>query len=316
MSLIQNNKNSNKRRELLKETYNIFLIGKQGLLGKALVECLSKNNNFEIHASSHQDLDICDENHLEQALESHSYHFVINASGFVNVNKCEEFPEKAFNINTKGVEFLAKQCHKRQIPLLHFSTDYLFDGRSERPYEENDPPNPINVYGLSKLRGEEALRYHCSKHIILRTSWLFGPNGKSFIKTMLSLAMTKEEIEVVNDQFGNPTFVEDLAQCSEKIIEGILIMKKYFFWGTYHYTGQPTTSWYDFAKFIFMHETYPFQQKPLVKPIGAEEFYKKNPLSAPRPLFSALDCHKIQEVFNVKPLPWMSRIKDLTKYVP
>jgi dTDP-4-dehydrorhamnose reductase len=185
----------------------VLVIGSSGQVASSLKR-LSLSNFYFV---GRPNFNICNKSHIDKVLDTIQPELVINCSAYTNVDGCESEIELAYAINSEAVKDLAIACNRRNLPLIHISTDYVFDGKQNHPYTEFNIPNPQSIYGKSKLAGEENIRNHLDQHIILRTSWLFSQYGTNFVKTMVSLAKTKKKIFVVNDQIGSPTFVDNLV---------------------------------------------------------------------------------------------------------
>lgn len=267
----------------------ILLFGKNGLLGSALVKFLSRAH--EVASFSHEECDICDEKSVRSAIKKTKPDLVINATGYTNVDKAEQEEEKAFSINEKGVENIAKNLESSKIPLIHFSTDYIFDGGEKEGYVESDSPSPLSVYGASKAAGEKAIVRILKNFYIVRTAWLYGPGGKNFVDTILSLAQKNEQLRVVADQMGSPTFTFDLADAVANLIKSALPF------GIYHLVNEGSLSWYEFAVEIFHQLGVPKQ----IIPITAEELARP----ARRPKFSFLRNTKFAKL-----RPWKEALKE------
>ncbi len=224
----------------------IVILAKSGMLGSCFLRNLSGIKDFEVFAFSKEELDITDSALLDSTLKKISPDFVVNCTGYTAVDNAETDKDAAFKINGYACGKLAEICKNSGAVLIHFSTYYVFDGEVLGGYAENDKPNPINVYGASKLEGENLIRKNCEKYYIIRTSWLFGENGKNFVNTMLELGKTKKSLNVVGDQIGCPTYTNDLC---EAVIKNFLGGGLPF--GIYHLTNSGSCSWYDFAKKIF-----------------------------------------------------------------
>ena len=195
-----------------------------------------------------------------------------------------------------------------KIPLIHISTDYVFDGRSDVPYREEDKANPLNVYGRSKWEGENVIRSCLQEHLIIRTSWLYGIHGNNFVKTILALARERTEIRVVADQFGSPTWTVDLANALVEITRFLQKNSPSILWGTYHFCGSGQTSWYGFAQAIISEaQLWESLEVTKVKPIATSDY----PTLASRPANSALDCSKIGQHFGITPLAWPQALKAM-----
>ncbi len=247
----------------------LVVTGAQGQLGQAL---RAQFVDQEVIAWDSRALDICQLEYVRKALNQIQPDLVLNAAAFTQVDQAEIQQEAAYRGNALGPRNLALATHEMNIPLVHFSTDYVFDGRQARPYHEFDCPNPQSVYGQSKLAGEEAVQRNNPKHFIVRTAWLYHIIGKNFPQTILRLA-NQGHIRVVNDQFGSPTYCPHLARAVSRLIE----TESY---GTYHLAGSGGTSWYEFTKFLY--QTRGIQAE--VTPITTAEY----PLPAPRPPYAIL----------------------------
>lgn len=262
---------------------NVLIFGSGGQLGQALksVVSLTESSNFEYVFLSKQDSDITNSILLEDVFKKQAPKYIINCAAYTQVDLAEDFKEEAHKINVIGAKNLASLCQKYKCCLLHISTDFVFQGNSSNMLNEEDPCNPINYYGLSKLQGEQEIEKLADAYFILRTSWLYSEFGNNFMKTMLRLGKEKDRLQVVNDQFGTPTYAEDLAKALLQIIEA-----KNQKFGVYHYSNEGVSTWYDFAKAIFEYTNNSIE----VTPVGSSEFVTK----AKRPSFSVLDITKIK----------------------
>lgn len=227
------------------ESPKIFITGKNGQVGRELVERATELG-LEAVSFGSEELDIRDRKAVMAAIDEHQPTVVINAAAYTAVDKAEEEVDLAYAVNRDGVENLALACKSQDILLIHISTDYVFDGEKESPYLESDTPNPVGVYGASKYAGEQVLRATWDKHIILRVSWVFGRYGNNFVKTMLRLAKERDELSVVDDQFGAPTCAADIAS---RILDYIVSRSNNL--GTFHLESKPGVTWYQFAHEIF-----------------------------------------------------------------
>lgn len=254
----------------------ILVTGANGMLGQDLCPILEDVGAFVIETDI-DTLDITNTDIVSQAISDIRPDLVIHCAAYTNVDKAEEEPEKAEMINVTGTENVAKICGKLGIPLVYISTDYVFDGEKKGPYTPEDKPNPLNVYGKTKLAGEEAVKKYCVKYYIARTSWLYGHYGKNFVETMLEKAGAQQEIRVVDDQIGCPTWTVELANGILKL----LAMP----YGTYHVCGSGNTSWYGFAKEIFKQSGIDAKLVPCL----TEDFPRK----AKRPNNSIMDNGKL-----------------------
>ncbi len=253
----------------------ILITGSNGMLGHDLIEVLK--DNHELILTTSKTLDITDKNHVIEFIGENKPDIVINSAAYTNVDGCEENQETAYSINGDGVRNLAEGCSKIDCPLVHISTDYVFNGENTKPWVEDDDIGPISVYGKSKLKGEEAILETLDKFFIIRTAWLYGINGGNFPKTMLELAKNHSEITVVYDEVGTPTYTLDLAKAISELIGTD-------YYGIYHITNSGNCSWCEFARYIF--EVADKDVK--VIPVTASEFARP----APRPHYSVLENKK------------------------
>jgi dTDP-4-dehydrorhamnose reductase len=222
----------------------------------------------------------------------------INLAAYTAVDRAESEAEAAWAVNCTGAMHIAAGCADRGIPLVHLSTDYVFDGYKDGPYREDDPVNPLGVYGASKEAGERAVREALRRHIILRTSWVYGAFGQNFVKTMLRLGAERETLRVVADQHGCPTAAADIASALVALAQQVAAGEER--WGTYHFAGAGATTWHGFAEAIF-DLALPYRgRRPRVEPIATEQY----PTPARRPRNSVLDCSKIADAFGIRPAPW------------
>jgi len=247
------------RKRMVVEEIKTLILGADGMLGHDLQKV------FPDAVSRGRDLDITDEAAISAFIRELSPDLVINAAAYTDVDGCEDNRETAFEVNGNALEYIAKACSKVGAVLVHYSTDYIFDG-SKEAYVESDAPDPINVYGESKLLGEKNIMESMDDYRIIRTSWLFGVHGKNFVETMLRLSGEMDIVRVVNDQFGKPTYTADLARKTAEIV-GLAP-------GIYHITNGGVCSWYEFAAAIIDN----------VYPCSSEEFVRK----ANRPMYSVL----------------------------
>ncbi len=281
----------------------ILITGAKGQVGTDLV-LEAKKRNHQVFGFTSTDLDITNKAIVDREVSTIKPDVVINAAAYTAVDKAETEKEKAYAVNETGVKHLAETCKALDIPLLHISTDYVFDGNKKEPYTETDIPNPTSVYGASKLAGEIALQKTWKKYIILRVSWVFGEHGNNFVKTMLRLAKGRDEISVVNDQFGAPTSAKSIAECLLNIADKTNFGKQDFPWGLYHYQSDPGVTWYEFAKEIFSQAKGSgfLDKEMIVHPIGSDQF----PTPVKRPLNSKLEGGKINQNLSVPLSEWRS----------
>ncbi|MCG7853422.1 MAG: dTDP-4-dehydrorhamnose reductase [Methanosarcinaceae archaeon] len=278
----------------------VVVTGNKGMLGRDLVERLW-DAGFDLIGVDVGELDITRLDNVLDCLRSFDPDLVINCAAYTAVDKAESESELAFSVNKNGPANLSSACKKIKIPFIHISTDYVFNGIAKRPYREDDPVSPLGAYGRSKWEGEEAVRSLLEQHIIMRTSWLYGVYGNNFVKTILRLSNEKEEIRVVADQKGCPTWTGDLSDALVTLVQRIDKGSNEVSWGTYHFCGAGNTSWYELALAIVKEASRRSSLKVLrVLPIPTPDY----PTPAKRPMWSVMDCSKIQDTFDIKPKKW------------
>ena len=282
----------------------ILTYGESGQLGYELMR-RGQAFDLDMHGIAYPQTDISEISQVASEFAGYRPDLVVNAAAYTNVDEAESEPELAMAINQQGPANLARICAEHNIPLIHISTDYVFDGRKTTPYRETDPVSPLGRYGRSKAAGEMAVRSGLDQHIIIRTAWLYGSHGHNFVKTMLKLALEKEEIRVVCDQYGSPTSAADLATAILSITD-IYRRRRAMDWGTYHYCGAGIVSWHGFAKQVIeIGRQYTRLKTTRVEPIQTADY----PTRAARPAFSALDCSLIQQRFGISAKPWRDSLK-------
>jgi dTDP-4-dehydrorhamnose reductase len=276
----------------------ILIIGEKGQLAWELIRTLKPIG--EVIPVGYPAFDISQKIQIEDTVSSVNPDLVINAAAYTNVDLAETEKDKAMAINAEGPGWLAKACAKRRIPLIHYSTDYVFDGTKRTPYVETDKPNPINVYGLSKLKGEEAIQAETDSALIFRLAWLYSSRGNNFVKKVLEWAAKYETIRVVDDQIGNPTWARFVAEAAACVLAQSLPSRLSLYeWvcernGIYHLTSAGEASRYDWACKIW--ELAPNRENLKLKKIQRAKS-ADFPTPAVRPMYSALDCGKINDYF-------------------
>ena len=277
---------------------NILVTGSNGQLGKCIkdLEQANSNSNFNFIYTDHDELDISKLKDVLVLFENKKFDYCINCAAYTSVDAAENDREVVYKVNTLGTQNLASACEIHNTILLHISTDFVFEGIKNVAYTEIDDTNPINEYGNSKLKSELAIKKCFETHFIIRTSWLYSKYGKNFMKTMIELSKSRDEIKVVNDQFGTPTYAPDLAKILWK-----LIASKNENFGIYHYSNEGQTNWYEFAKAIF-EETN--TQIKLI-PIKSDTYSTL----ARRPQYSILDKSKIKRNLRVEIPHWRDSLK-------
>jgi dTDP-4-dehydrorhamnose reductase len=285
---------------------HLLVTGANGQLGQCLADEL-KTQGIAHTLLSRQDADINDTVVLEKIVADKGATAIINAAAYTAVDKAESEPELAKRINEDGPAALAKLCSRFDIPLLHMSTDYVFDGNSQTPYVETDQTNPSGVYGHTKLSGEIAVQRHCPKHIILRTAWVFSEYGNNYLKTMLRLGGERDSLSVVADQVGCPTYAGDIAAALVSIASQLHQRDRDTngvadYSGIYHYSGNTAVSWHGFAAEIFEQAQRQglLTKQPALVEIATEDYLT----AAKRPAYSVLDCQKIAAEFAVQSSDW------------
>ena len=276
----------------------IVITGANGQLGRCLQDVAKRYPYYDFHFKSSQDLDITAEKQINDLFSQEKFDYCINCGAYTAVDKAESDKENAYLVNAEAVKYLAEACITHNTILIHISTDFVFDGTKSTPYTENDLPNPINVYGASKLKGEQYIQQILEKYFIIRTSWVYSEYGHNFVKTILRLGAEKDEISVVNDQIGSPTYAGDLAEVILKMIH-----TKATDYGICHYSNEGQISWHDFAKAIF--EIKGMDVK--VNPIPSEAY----PTPAKRPAFSVMDKTKIKQILDINTPDWKNSLKSV-----
>ncbi len=284
-----------------------LITGAEGQVGRELVNRLPPANVLAVNRNQ---LDITHFQAVNQIISHYQPDFIINAAAYTAVDKAESEPDWAYAVNSTGVSHLAQAAQSMGACLLHISTDYVFDGKGDTPHHEEDPVAPQNVYGQSKLDGERAAIL-CSRHIILRTAWVFGKYGHNFVKTMLRLGTMHKNLNVVADQYGAPTYAGDIANALICITQQIYQGKSNAF-GVYHFSGYPYVSWYEFAQAIFQaaQQQGLLEQMPMVQAISTQAY----PTPAKRPTNSRLALDKIQTTFGIAPSNWQHALQNLHPY--
>ena len=292
----------------------ILVTGKNGQLGKSIQKIVNTNTKIGNNQNSNdfifvgrEELDLSSESSISHYFDKNDkFDIIVNCAAFTQVDKAEKEKELANQVNHLAVKQLAKIANKQQARLIHISTDYVFNGESDKPYKETDETNPINVYGRTKLAGEKALQALMPINaVIIRTSWVYSEYGNNFVETMLRLGRERDELSVVNDQMGSPTYATDLADAILEIIRHNKFREEGQMTQIYHYSGEVEISWYRFAKEIFKIEKIDCE----VNPVTSQQY----PTPAKRPRNTLMNKDKIVEVFNIKISNWKSSLNTCMK---
>lgn len=283
----------------------VLLFGANGQLGQELV-AYSRPSGARLIAHSRAETDIADVARVEHAIATARPDIVVNAAAYTKVDKAESERDEAYRVNQQGAAVLASACAAADVPLLHISTDYVFDGTKPEPYVETDPTAPLGVYGASKLAGEGEIRRRHKKHVILRTSWVYGKYGSNFLKTMLRLAAERSELRVVADQRGSPTSTADLAEVILALVPRLAARDDDTVWGTYHFTGEGETNWCQFADEILNRRVKWLGSRPKLAPISTAQY----PTPARRPANSVLDNSRFRSTFRLGGKPWRQSVQE------
>jgi dTDP-4-dehydrorhamnose reductase len=286
----------------------ILILGGSGQVGRELVRAAVPRECMSI-APSHEALDICDRQALAEVVDTQYPDVCINAAAYTDVSAAEHDSESAFRVNSEGAEAVAETISRAGIPLIHLSTDYVFDGRNRRPYREDDSTGPLNVYGTSKLAGEAAVRDCCGQHLIVRTAWVFSSTRRNFVKTVLEKGLVEQQFTVVDDEIGSPTSAADLAgallelaqQCSSSTSVP---------WGTYHCTNQGSASRFSLAKQVLSSARI-HSEAALASVSRGSSRDRVDPVR--RPGYSVLDCTRIRDVFGIELRGWREAVDDVVR---
>jgi dTDP-4-dehydrorhamnose reductase len=281
-----------------------LILGGSGQLGAALVAA-SWPRNWSVCGSSRPRLDITERIRVERALALADPDLVVNAAAYTDVDGAELEPAAAYAVNRDGAALVAEACSRRQVPLIHVSSSDVFDGELSRPWREDDPVSPVNICGASKAAGEVEVRRRLETHVILRTSWLFGTAGTSFVRTMLTLGAERPAMRIVAGETARPTAAHDLAaaviRIADRLVGGVPV------WGTFHFANTEEESRAGFVEAILRMAGLPTR----VEPIRAAEWIRP----ARRPANAVLDCARISRVYGIEPRPWREALSELLPLV-
>ena len=280
----------------------ILVVGAKGMLGRDLVKVLystfrtDKHSNWEVLEWDIDEIDIREEKRTVTKIESFRPEIVINVAGYTDVDGCESNEEKAFAVNAEGMKHVALGALRCRAKVVYLSTDYIFDGKKKEPYLEDDPPNPLSVYGRSKWKGEQYVRELVEDALIVRTQWLYGRNGNNFVTSILRQVREKKVLSIVNDQIGSPTYTVDLS-------EAISVLLQYDARGVFHVANSDLCTWYTFGQAILKLSG---MERVKVIPISSKELGRP----AVRPPYSVLHCQKLKQVTGMILRPWSEALKD------
>jgi dTDP-4-dehydrorhamnose reductase len=284
------------------EMRRVLVIGAKGMLGRDLVKVLystfrtDKHSDWEVLEWDIDEIDIREEKTTVTKIESFHPEIVINVAGYTDVDGCESNEEKAFAVNAEGMKHVALGALQCRAKVVYLSTDYIFDGKKKEPYLEDDPPNPLNVYGRSKWKGEQYVRELLEDALIIRTQWLYGRFGNNFVSSILRQGREKKVLSIVNDQIGSPTYTVDLS-------EAISVLLKYDVRGVFHVANSDLCTWYTLGQAILKLSG---MERVKVIPISSKELDRP----AVRPPYSVLNCQKLRQVTGMTLRPWAEALKD------
>lgn len=278
----------------------MVVTGREGQIVCSLLERGALNGVFDIMALGRPQLDLCDPQGIDSALRQARPDVIVSAAAYTAVDRAETEEAEAHAVNAIAPGRIAATAAKLGVPVIHLSTDYVFDGEKTEPYLETDSVGPTSVYGRTKLAGERAIAEAAENHVILRTAWVYSPFGRNFLKTMLQLAESRDRINVVDDQVGNPTSALDMADGILTIADALLSSNSVHLRGLFHMTGSGSTSWADFAREIFAASARHNGPFAAIEKIPSTAY----PTPAHRPVNSRLDCSKLESAYSIRLADW------------
>ena len=279
---------------------NVLLTGSKGMLAKEFIAGCRNRKDYTIIAPEEEECNITDVSSIKNAVNRINPQALINCAAYTDVDACEKNQEKAFSVNGEGVKNLAQVCEENDILLAHFSTDFIFDGGKKSPYTEEDEPNPLSIYGASKLLGERYLLNSHVKFFLIRTSWMYGNGGNNFVEAIIDNADNHPEVSVVDDQIGNPTWARDIVDITLRLLETEL-------YGIYNYSNEGECSWYEFACEIIKILQNSENKFHSTKIVPAKSVQLKR--DAERPAYSALSKSKIKSALGIDIPHWRESLK-------
>ena len=277
-----------------------------GATGQVARELIARDRRNTVTALSREEVDLRDTQAVADAIAETDADLVVNAAAYTAVDRAEREEDLAFAVNAAAPRVMAQACARRKLPLIHLSTDYVFDGEKAGPWREDDPIRPLNAYGRTKAAGEAAVAQSGGRALVIRTSWVFSPYGLNFVKTMLAAARARHELRVVDDQHGRPTAAGELAEFIFAVAPALTSAIGDASAGVFHFAGEGATTWRGLAEAIFEHAPGP---RPRITPIPTADY----PTPARRPMNSVLDCDKLERVLGVKPRPWLEGLIETLK---
>lgn len=292
---------------------SILIFGKNGQIGRELVSKLGKN--MEVHAFNSKEVNFLDSGNLEKKIDLIKPKIIINAAAYTKVDEAEKNKKEAFTINSEAVGLIASKAKENGSKLIHFSTDYVFNGNKKTSYKENDLANPINVYGQSKLSGENLIINSKCNYFIIRTSWVISKYSNNFLSNIIDQILNKDQLKIVNDQYGAPSSANFIAKVVKKIIDSNKNIKD----GIYHCSNSGIVSWYEITQYVYKYlKKSSFKSKNrkiknlmrknlLIQPVRSKDLF----LFAKRPKFSKLNCLKLQKVLNYEFPVWNEEVKKI-----
>ncbi|MFY0607351.1 MAG: dTDP-4-dehydrorhamnose reductase [Cyclobacteriaceae bacterium] len=275
----------------------VLVIGSSGQLGSEINDLKSEFPNLEFDLVDYPKVDITKSRHINDLFKNNKYDYCINCAAYTAVDQAEKDRAAANALNAQACLTLAKACIPYKVTLIHISTDFVFNGEDNIPLVETRLTDPVNYYGLTKLKGELSIQGAMENYFIFRTSWLYSSFGKNFVKTMINLSETKDELNIIVDQLGSPTYARDLARAILKLVDS-----KSTDYGLYHYSNEGVASWYDFTKAIFEYKGI----NTPVYPIPTEKY----PTPAARPHYSVMDKSKFKKTFKIGIPHWRESLKE------
>ena len=276
----------------------VLVTGANGQLGKCIQDAALLEKDISFVFASKSQVSVADKESIAAMFNNNTFDYCINAAAYTNVEKAESEPEQAFAVNAEGAKYLADACNAHDTVLIQLSTDYVFDGKKNKPYVETDTTQPLNVYGASKLKGELNVIEKCAKHYVVRTSWLYSQYGHNFLNTILKHAKMGNPLSITTEQKGTPTNANDLAGVLLEIVRGTDIP-----FGVYHFSNGGEATWYDFAKEILTQHPQLTDSK-----LGKTDHY---PTFAKRPMYSVLNTNKIERLLKIGIEPWEESLKSV-----